>query len=218
MNISIICSDIHHPIFPMLQEWIGNLPSEHNAELYQNSSDLKGGDLLFLISCSQIISEKERSLFKSCIVLHASDLPKGRGWSPHIWEILGGAEELTISAIDAAETVDSGDVWSKLKINIPRSLIWNEVNQLIFNAELKLMTYIVENYDQIIPMPQSLDDGGTYYRKRTQEDSEIDPRDTIENQFDLLRICDSNRFPAFVKVRGRKYKILIKDYESKDNN
>lgn len=218
MNISIICSDNKHPIFPMLQEWIRNLPSEHNAELYQNSNDLKGGDLLFLISCSQIIGEKERSLFKSCIVLHASDLPKGRGWSPHIWEVLGGAEVLTISAIDAAEPVDSGDVWRKLKINIPRNLIWNEVNQLIFNAELKLMTYIVENYHQIIPMPQPLDGGGTYYRKRTQEDSEINPRDTIENQFDLLRICDPNRFPAFVKIRGRKYKILVKDYESKDNN
>jgi methionyl-tRNA formyltransferase len=218
MNIAIICSDNNHPIFPMLQEWIRNLPSEHNADLYQNSSDLKGGDLLFLISCSQIIGDKEKSLFKSCIVLHASDLPKGRGWSPHIWEVLGGAEELTISAVEAAEPVDSGDVWSKLKINIPRNLIWNEVNQLIFNAELKLMTYIVENYHQIIPTPQSLDGGGTYYRKRTQEDSEIDPRDTIENQFDLLRICDPNRFPAFVKVRGRKYKILIKDYESKDKN
>ena len=202
----------------MLQDWICDLSPKHLAKLYETSNDLKGGDILFLISCSEIIGEKVKSLFRSCLVLHASDLPKGRGWSPHIWDILGGAEELTISAIEATDPVDSGDVWKKLKIHIPRNLIWNEINRLIFNAELKLMTDIIENYYQTIPTPQSLDAGISYHRKRTKEDSEIDPRDTICNQFDLLRVCDPNRFPAFVKIRGRKYKLLVEDYESKDNN
>jgi len=218
MNISILCNDKNHPIIPMLQDWICDLSPKHLAKLYETSNDLKGGDILFLISCSEIIGEKVKSLFRSCLVLHASDLPKGRGWSPHIWDILGGAEELTISAIEATDPVDSGDVWKKLKIHIPRNLIWNEINRLIFNAELKLMTDIIENYYQTIPTPQSLDAGISYHRKRTKEDSEIDPRDTICNQFDLLRVCDPNRFPAFVKIRGRKYKLLVEDYESKDNN
>lgn len=218
MNISILCTDRNHPIFPMLQDWISDLSPAYSAGIYENSNDLKGGDILFLISCSEIIGEKVKSLFRSCLVLHASDLPKGRGWSPYIWDILGGANELTICAIEATDPVDSGDVWKKIKISVPRNLIWSEINQLIFDAELQLMAYIIKNYNLVIPTPQTLEGGISYCRKRTREDSEIDPKDSIENQFDLLRICDPNRFPAFVKIRGRKYKLLVEDYESKDSN
>ena len=43
---------------------------------------VRPGDILFLISCSERIGDAYRQKYRHVLVLHASDLPKGRGWSP----------------------------------------------------------------------------------------------------------------------------------------
>ena len=68
-----------------------------------------------MISCSEKISKRVIAQFEHVLVLHASDLPKGRGWSPHIWEILNRSDHITLSLIEAAEQIDEGDIWKKLK-------------------------------------------------------------------------------------------------------
>ena len=49
----------------------------------------------------------------------------------------------------------------------------------------------------------------SYYRRRIPADSQIDPRQSIDNQFDKIRVCDPNRFPAFFELNGKKYKLLL---------
>src|SRR5665647_3845143 len=91
MKISILCTDQNHPVIDSLQAWIDDISSKgHSAILVFDKADLRGGDILFLVSCSQLIRDAERKKYKATLVLHASDLPRGRGWSPHIWSILDG--------------------------------------------------------------------------------------------------------------------------------
>ena len=47
------------------------------------------------------------------LVLHASDLPDGRGWSPHVWDVISGKSSLTLSLINAEDSVDTGHIWKK---------------------------------------------------------------------------------------------------------
>jgi methionyl-tRNA formyltransferase len=49
----------------------------------------------------------------------------------------------------------------------------------------------------------------TYYRKRIPEDSRIDPCGSIAGQFDLLRVADPERYPAFFDFRGHRYEIRL---------
>jgi methionyl-tRNA formyltransferase len=56
----------------------------------------------------------DRAKYDSSLVLHASDLPAGRGWSPHIWAITNGAESVTLSLLEAEDQVDSGRIWKKM--------------------------------------------------------------------------------------------------------
>ncbi len=79
MKITIICSSKTHPIYPYLQEWMKKKSSVHEVDLVVKSYDLQGGDILFLISCNEIIEKETRSKYKRCLVIHASDVPKGRG-------------------------------------------------------------------------------------------------------------------------------------------
>ncbi|MHA7834814.1 MAG: formyltransferase family protein, partial [Algiphilus sp.] len=147
----------------------------HDTALVCDKSHLRGGDVLFLISCSQIIRRKERERYAHALVIHASDLPKGRGWSPHIWAVLEGADELVVSLLSAEDSVDSGDIWEKQNVAIPKHYLYDEINAALFEVEIKLMDKALEMIDEGgRPAPQSFDEI-SYYPRRTPEDGEIDP-------------------------------------------
>ena len=53
----------------------------------------------------------------------------------------------------------------------------------------------------------------SFYKKRGPEDSEIDVESTISKSFNLLRIVDNKRYPAFFYMKGQKYKLQIERYK-----
>lgn len=209
MKISFICSDEKHPVNAYIAQWVKDNETRHSIELVRNKSNLSGGDILFLISCSEIISASDRAKYHKCLVLHASDLPRGRGWSPHIWEISAGAQFLTLSLLEAAEKVDAGPIWQKKRIAIPEHALWDEINHLLFQAELQLITYAVEQFDSVEPEPQPQIQDATYFPRRTPQDSRLDPSKSIIDQFNLIRVCDPHRFPAFFDYLGHRYTLKV---------
>ncbi len=213
MKITILCSDDCHPINPYLQSWMQEQRGRHDVELVRLKSQLQEGDILFLVSCREIIGVSHRSKYKASLVLHASDLPSGRGWSPHIWELINGAEEITLSMISAEDEIDSGKIWVKTKISIPQCAVWNEINHLLFSAEIELMNFVVNNFAQIEPVEQCKLTKATYFPRRTPECSRLDVRKSIAEQFNLLRVCDPKRFPAYFEYLGSRYLLKIERHD-----
>lgn len=212
MKISLLCSDEQHPVNEYLLSWISKRENAHEIEIVRKKRDLSGGDILFLISCSEIVSAADRSAYRASLVLHASDLPRGRGWSPHIWEIIGGAEEITLSLLEAKDKVDSGRIWRKVRLPIPKDALWDEINERLFCAEIELIDFAVREFSSIMPVEQDMSIEPTYYPRRSPSDSQIDPSQSIASQFDRIRVCDPQRFPAFFELHGKKYKILLEKF------
>jgi len=215
MKISFLCSDPRHPINVYLSAWMQENKSQHEIELVRQKQDLSGGDLLFLLSCTEIISSQERKSYRSCLVLHASDLPKGRGWSPHIWSILEGKEELTLSLLEAEDEVDRGKIWKKLRFQVPKHALWNEINELLFTKEIELINFAIDNFNSVLAKLQDPNIEPTYYPKRTPADSAIDPFKSIASQFDKIRVCDPKRFPAYIDINGQRYKMTLEKANDK---
>ncbi len=157
-------------------------------------------------------------MYQASLVLHASDLPEGRGWSPHIWQIIEGATEITVSLLEAEDRVDTGRIWSQVHFQVPKHILWNEINQRLFDAELALIDFAVKGFSTIEPRQQNANIEPTYYRKRNPEDSRLDPEDTIANQFNKIRVCDPLRFPAFFELHGKRYKLLLEKVDDKQND
>jgi len=209
MKIVLLCSDIHHPVYAYLEQWKSENDAQHDIQLISKTKEIATkGDLLFLISCSELIRKTTRNLFRYTLVLHASDLPEGRGWSPHIWDIVNGKDELTLSLLNANDKVDTGDIWQKRKIELNGTELFDEINDLLFSAELELISWACESIDVAEPIRQP-DTSITYHEKRTPTDSEVDMSKSLVSQFNLLRVCDPKRFPAFFYHKDQKYKILI---------
>jgi len=214
VKFSILCTDPNHPVIPSLNAWVQVMSSKgHATEIVTDKSALKGGDILFLVSCSQMIRDAERKIYKATLVLHASDLPNGRGWSPHIWSILDGANQITLSLLEASEPVDSGAVWFKTKFVLDGHELLSEINAKLFAAELWLMTQAVEQFETVSPIKQ-VGDPGPYMHKRLPSDSQLDPHKSIAEQFNLLRVADSQRYPAFFSYQGKRYLIKIEKAEN----
>ena len=116
---------------------------------------------------------------------------------------------LTLTLLEAANKVDSGNIWKKLEIGVTKDALWDEINHLVFDAELSLMDFAVENFGTIEPQTQSTAVEPTYHPKRNPADSKIDPKKSIEDQFDLIRVCDPDRFPAYFELHGQKYFIRL---------
>ena len=208
MKISILCSSKEHPVFRTLLLWQKMHESNHQIELVQSRLHLTDGDILFLISCSELIKKEERDRYKVTLVIHASDLPEGRGWSPHIWQILEGKKRITVTLLEAEDKVDSGSIWTQRDLLLEGHELCAEINEKLFSLESEMMDFAVNNFGNVIPVPQRKTEP-SYYRKRDSEDSRIDPHRTIAEQFDLLRVADPERYPAFFDIRGYRYRIKI---------
>jgi len=215
IEVTLLCSNKAHPIYPVLEKWCQCNQEKVKANLLNNVDSIKvGGDILFLISCSEIVPESIRRKFSYSLVIHASDLPHGRGWSPHIWDIVSGKDNITVSLLNAEDKVDTGEIWQKRYINLNGLELYDEINALLFEAETDLISWACLNLSTSMPIPQG---NGTpsYYKKRTQADSEIDINKSIKDQFNLLRVCDPDRYPAFFEYKGQKFKLKIEKHDEK---
>lgn len=201
-SVTVFCSDRAHHSWPALAEW-----AEHaGASITDDKSSLTGGDLLLLVSCTERVEAEITRKYRSAFVVHESALPEGRGWSPLAWQILEGRRKFTVSLIEADEKIDSGNVIGRLEFELDGHELSGEINAARDEARLSLMSFALAN----IGAKGSPQLGGqTYYRRRTQADSRIDPERSIAEQFDLLRICEP-RFPAFFDHRGRRYEIELR--------
>ena len=129
-----------------------------------------------------------------------------------MWEIINGATDITLSLLEAEDKVDTGDIWKKVIVPIPKTALFDEINELIFNSELDLMDFSIANYKTVKPKKQ-LNIDSTYWPKRSPNDSEIDINKGISEQFNLIRVCDPDRFPAFFYKDGKRFNITIKRHD-----
>lgn len=212
MKIDILISDSAHPINFSVEQLCAEISNSHFVRIIRDASEARGGDILFLVSCTQLISSQTLSLYSNAFVLHASDLPKGRGWSPHIWTILGGEDEITVTMLAAEERVDTGDIFIQRVLKVPHSAIWNEINDLLFGVEIDIIRTAIFEFEKLEGVPQNDDIEPTYFRKRTPKDSELDVNESLASQFNKMRVCDPDRFPAFFELHGARFKITLERF------
>lgn len=209
MDITIICTDENHKIFPYLKKWKKINSKTHKISLINKSIDVINGDILFLISCHEIIKKNVRDRFKHTLVIHESDLPHGKGWSPIQWQILKGAKTIPITLFEATDKVDSGNIWTKRYAELEGYELADEINEKIFPIKLNLMDFAIKFMDRIKTQPQEKIDE-PHFPKRAPADSELDVNKSIAEQFNLLRIADNERYPCYFNYKGYRYRISLK--------
>ncbi len=174
-------------------------------------------EIVFILSYFKIIGNNFLRKHKHNIVIHASDLPNGRGWAPLFWQILEKKNKIPITLFEANENADDGDFYIKDYILLEGHELNDEIREKQAKKTFELCLKFLNDYNNLMPIKQS--GTITHYRKRTPKDSELDINKSIKEQFDLLRIVNNDEYPAFFEYNGCKYIVKIyKERSSKDDD
>jgi len=195
-----------------LHEYVSILLKElrarnHDLKFIIDPMDIRKGKILILLGCSTILSKKQLSYNEHNLVVHPSKLPEGRGSAALIWKILNGQNKIYITLFEAFEKVDTGDFYFQESIEFEGHELSDEIRRKQAHKTIELALKFIDNYPNVEKKPQI--GQSSFLPKRKPKDSELDINKTILEQFNLLRVVDNNRYPAFFIHKGYKYYIKI---------
>jgi len=187
-----------------------------NSKLFYTHLDLEDRyDILFILSYHNIINKNYLDNNRHNIVIHASNLPKGKGWSPMFWQILEGKNKIPFSMFEASSGVDNGDIYMQKTLELTGYELNRELRDKQANFTIEMCQEFLNNYDKYkYSKPQQGNE--SIYQKRMANDSILDIDKSINEQFNLLRIVDNSHYPAFFYKDSKKY--ILKIEEVKDEN
>ena len=178
------------------------------AQLVRHADRLSESDIAFLLGCVRIVPLRllRRSRFN--LVVHASDLPQGRGFSPMTWQILEGRTTVPVCLFKAIEGADTGPIIYRDTIELRGDETYEEWRMLLGEKTIEICRRFLG--EAIPPEGKAQSGEPTSYRRRTPTDSRLDPDRTIAEQFDLLRVADPDRYPAYFYHRGRRFMLVLR--------
>lgn len=179
----------------------------HDVAYVFSKSDLVRGDVCFLLSCSRLIEPEYLRLHRHNIVVHASDLPRNKGFAPMQWQVLEGRNEIPLTLFEATDAPDAGPYYFKSSIALEGTELYDELRVKLAKKINELCMQFIDEVDRVAAIQQSGEE--SFLRKRTRRDDELDPEKSIAEQFDHFRIADNERFPLWFRFRGRKYILKI---------
>ncbi|MCP5102848.1 MAG: methionyl-tRNA formyltransferase [bacterium] len=215
LKISILVDNSNSWIVPFAQKLEQELAKTYDVKLYFNAGDLLQGDMLFLLGCISIVPPEVLKRFKNNLVIHESDLPKGRGWSPLSWQVLENKNRIPITLFEAVEEPDAGPVYLKDHIELDGTELLPEIKQKQGKKTIELVYRFLEKWTDIKGEFQKGEP--SYYRRRTRQDDKIAPEKSIIENFNHLRIVDNEKFPAWFEYKGHRYILKIYKQEKKEN-
>ncbi len=207
-RITSVVVDNESWILPYANQLVESLQrGGDHASLVRQHEDVREGAVAFYLGCVKITPKSILARNRRNLVVHASNLPKGRGFSPMVWLILEGAMRIPVCLIEAADEVDAGDVIYREFIDCEGHELNDALRAALGEMHVALCSRFMSQTTPPIGMPQVGD--VTRYRRRTPTDSRMDPQKTLAEQFDLLRVVDNQRYPAFFDLRGHRYLLKI---------
>jgi len=178
-----------------------------DVTLARDQADIGEGDICFMLGCTQIVLSENIAKNRHNLVVHESDLPFGKGFAPMTWQILEGKKDIPICVLEASDEVDSGAIWLKAEISLKGHELCDEWRTLQGEKTVELCLECVDRYAFIKPQAQTGE--STFYSRRTAESSELNIHKSLAEQFNLLRVVDNERYPAFFTINGKSYRVEI---------
>ncbi len=201
-------------LFDKKNDWIANLIpnslsklTDFEFHIFYDYKKINFYEIVFVLGYTKILKEPFLSNNKYIFLVHESNLPNGKGFSPVQWQILEGKNKIKVSLIELNHKLDSGDIVKQMDMVLDGSELYEEIRLSQANVTFKLIESFLKKYPHFTKKPQS--GNSTFYRRRKTEDSELDINLTIKNLFPLLRIGNNEKWPSFFKFKGNTYIIKI---------
>ncbi|MBB6671693.1 methionyl-tRNA formyltransferase [Cohnella nanjingensis] len=174
-----------------------------------DAAELEPGDVAFFLGCEQLVSPERLALHANNLVVHASDLPRGKGWSPLTWQVLEGKDEIPVVLFEAAEKVDSGPIYGRRTMAFRGTELIDEMRRQLAAATFELCEEFLARYPDVLREGVTQQGEATFYSRRGPADSRLDPDRSIREQFRLMRVADNDRYPCYFELDGQTFLVKV---------
>jgi len=205
-----LCSDQGSWINDFVSEWaLQWRAAGHTLAWTHDAALLPESQVCFYLSYGRIVGASLRARHDSNLVVHESDLPAGRGWSPLTWQVVQGAQNIVVTLFEAAEAVDAGPIYGQTAIHLRGDELVDDLRRQQASATFALCDAFLADYPGILQQAREQSGTPSYFPRRTPADSRLDLDAPLRKQFNLLRVCDNTRYPAWFELAGARYLLSI---------
>jgi len=173
----------------------------------ENYKDVKDNDIVFIIGYTKILNKNFLNKNKLNLVIHESSLPKGKGFAPTQWQILKNKNLVDVCLIEAAQKVDSGDIFEKISLKIKNTALYDEIRESQAKATFNIIKKFLKKFPKTKPKKQV--GVSSYYKKRCPKDNKLNINHSMKKNFNLLRIGNNELFPSYFKINNQEYILKI---------
>ena len=144
--------------------------------------------------------------------IHYSLLPKYRGSSPLVWQIINGEPTVGLSVFSFTETMDEGPIWAQIRVRLLES---DYIADILAKLESKTEEVLADIYPGMLdgslkPRPQR-DEPATYGAARCPDDGLINWNQPARSVYNFIRAQSSPYPGAFTIYGGNKLPIWKAD-------
>lgn len=138
-----------------------------------------------------------------CVVFHMTDLPYGRGGSPLQNLIVAGKTETKICAIKVQKGLDTGDIYTKRKLDLAGSA------SEIFSRTAPLIKEMIEEIINSSPPPWKQVGEVVVFKRRIPADSDISKISELDKIYDHIRMMDAEDYSAaYIENENLKFEFF----------
>lgn len=169
-------------------------------------------DYLVSINYRYIIPKEIFSKVEFPLNVHGSLLPKYRGRTPHVWNIINGEKITGITCHKIEESVDTGDIILQEKIEIKKEWTGNELlKQMQKKYPILLLNSLskIERKEKLLKQEEK---DATYFGKRIPEMGYISFYNFYENIYNFVR-AQAYPYPGAYYYLENGKKIIIDEIE-----
>jgi methionyl-tRNA formyltransferase len=189
-----------------LKKSLKKFSKKYNYIITKNPKIIKNS-IVFVLSYTKILDIDFIKSNKKVLIIHPSKLPKDKGFAPVQNQILKNKKLIHICILEASDKVDSGPVIYRDTFLLLGHELSNEIRKKQAISTFKLISKFLKNY----PKYKAYKQKGTsnFNKRRGPKASELNINKSIKSQFNLLRICDNDCYPAFFEHKKNIYVIKI---------
>tara|TARA_Y100000816_G_C26043614_1_gene546765 strand:- start:496 stop:1155 length:660 start_codon:yes stop_codon:yes gene_type:complete len=217
-NLAIFC-DIKDSFFlDYIDKLKKKLSKNYKLNFFNNyNHQKKKCNIAFFIACRKKIKKNHIQKNKVNVVVHPSKLPIGKGSGAVSWTILEKKNKIWITLFKPdLINFDSGCIYMQDYFKLNGTELSNKIRAMQAKKIIEMICIFLKKYEKnkllCLKQPKSKKNNKKHYRIRTPLDSELDINKKLVSQFNLMRVSDNERYPAFFKYKGKKYTLKI--YES----
>jgi len=160
---------------------------------------------LLSVGFPYIIPEQLLQIYKIALNIHPAPLPKYRGPTTGAYLLINNEKFSGATVHLMTGGADMGPIVRQSKVVVGPFDTVRSVQRKVYESEPNLLIAALKDLDAgVEPIAQDENRAFAFLRRRTPDDSQIDPALPLQDLINQIRACDPEEFPAYFIYYGEK--------------